>query len=511
MPARPHSDFSRLLPAGTPAIVMFAVLASASLLFMGEMHPLLPLAVAIPLVLLTVFYLVPIAGIYAWLLLFPIQSVYIALAVGWRVHRIYSVEVLALIILPLLVVKVLADNGVPAPRAARPADPEFSWIFFFSAAFIAWSALCLLLSKFPNEAIISWWRLIGDFVMAAFLLICLDRYEKFIKLIVFFCGIAAVFSIIAIYSNHYGMDLSYRLIGPGPVALRFVANFLNVSGNYDPKMVGMAFSSGLSARHELGIFLSSATVFSLFLMHQRRSLWVRAILLFMILLYATTELLTIPKGSLLGFVGSILFLCLIIPELRKFLLPVILGMAGLFAVGSYTSNLFKPLWMKAIGLGTSVTNLAGQSAFKPGTIGNRLKLMGEAVDLFLSSNGLGGGPDSLLFLKIGGVHGHSLFLSFAADYGVPGVLFAVGILVLLGKLAYKRIVARPQTGNPIWLLRFAILASLLMSVFEYSFDCYIWYPHVWFIGALFLASLRIDDNGPGGELIKPNAAEPHAA
>lgn len=476
---------------------MLSVLATASLLAMFYAHPVLPLACAVPSLMLLTFYFFPTAGVYAWLILFPVQSVYMEFSAGWRVHRIYPPELLAFIILPVLISKALSEKPVSALNPVRPADPEFPWIYFFSAAFIAWSLLCYFLSGISPDAIVTWWRLMADFVLAAFLIVYLDRYEKFIRLIIFFCFLAALFSVIAIYSNHYGLDLSYRLLNPGPFSIRFFANFLNVSGNFDPRMVGMAFSSGLSGRHELGIFLTCATVLAVFLINHFKLTWFRAILALMILVYATTQLLIIPKASLLGFLFSVVFLLLLTPRWRKFTLPGVGSILGLWAVGNFLSDFVKPHWMKQVGLTTSVGNLANQSAFRPGTMGNRLKLMGDAFDVFQKSYGLGGGPDSLFIRKVGGVHGHNLFLSYAADYGIPGVIFAAGMLILLGRLAWSKVLARPRTHDPVWLLRFAILACLLISVFEYSFDCYIWYPHVWFMGALFLASLRVEEDGRG--------------
>ncbi len=493
---RAYSGIPRTRASGTTAAILLAMLATTSLLLMSYAHPVLPIAVAIPLTLLVTFYFFPTAGIYAWLFLFPVQSIYMEFSAGWRVHRIYPFELLAFIILPVLLAKVLSEKPVSALNPPRAADSEFPWIYFFSAAFIAWSMLCFFLSGISKEAIVTWWRLMADFILSAFLIVYLDRFEKFIRLIIFFCLFAAILSVIAVYSNHYGLDLSYRLLSPGPFAIKFLANFLNVSGNFDPRMVGMAFSSGISSRHELGIFLTCATVLAVFLIRHFKITWFRALLALLILLYAMTQMLIIPKASLLGFLLSIVFLLLLVPQWRELTLPAVGGILGLWAVGNFLSNLVKPHWMTQVGLATSVGNLANQSAFKPGTMGNRFKLMGEAIDMFLKSYGLGGGPDSLFIYEFQGVHGHNLFLSYAADYGMLGVIFAAGMLILLGRLAWSKVLARPRIEDPVWLLRFGILCCLLISVFEYSFDCYIWYPHLWFFGALFLASLRLGDEAP---------------
>ena len=167
-------------------------------------------------------------------------------------------------------------------------------------------------------------------------------------------------------------------------------------------------------------------------------------------------------------------------------------------MANYVAFFHRPGFLKLNVIYFAGGNLFEQSASQPGTILNRLKLMKGAIEVFASSNGLGAGPDSIQYLKIDGYHGHNFFLTFAADYGVPGILFALCMVVLMGKLAYSKILARPRPESRVWMLRAAILVCLLMTLFEYSVDCSIWYSHLWFISALFLASMRLKEDEPAG-------------
>ncbi len=487
-------------PMLIPAAILAALLTSVSLLILEHSNHLLTIFFSVVFILLLIFYFYPLAGIYTWTLLFPIQSIFLEITIGWRKHKFYAFEALVFLVLPVLLVQVLSRRHSTTLKRSRSISVEFSWIYLFSVAFIAWAILCFSLSNLPGEAVISLAKLINNFVFCALIITHLDRYERFIKLIIFFCVFAAFLSVIVFIANHYGLDLSYKIITPGAVSVNFFANFINTSGVFDPKMVGMTFSSGLSGRHELGIFLSCATVFSALLIKKFKAPHIRAIFVFFILLYANAQFVSVSKGSLLGLFASSVFLFLIIPEFRRYILLLMIAIFGLWSAAAVISDLIKPEWVKDAGIATSVGNLANQSALRPGTVASRFKLMREAIDVFLSSRGMGGGPDSLLFLKTQVVHGHNFLLTYAADYGIPGVLFAGSMVVLLARLGYKEIVTKARIDNPVWLLRLTIFAALLMTLFEYSLDVNIWYPHVWFIGALFLASLRIEEPEPESDL-----------
>ena len=262
----------------------------------------------------------------------------------------------------------------------------------------------------------------------------------------------------------------------------------------------MSLSTGFSGKHELGILLSCATAFIVFLMHRFKSPVIRAGLLLLLLFYATTQFIAIPKAALLGTAISIAIIVLAVPQWRKRAPSIAIGIFGLGVLANYVSFFLRPNLIVQPAGGFAGSNLFIPSATRAGTILNRLKLMREAIEIFTSSNGLGAGPDSIQYLKIGGVHGHNFFLTLAADYGVPGILFALCMVVLMGKLAYSRILARPRPESRVWILRTALLTCLLMTVFEYSLDCFLWYPHLWFISALFLASMQLKDDEPASVL-----------
>jgi hypothetical protein len=475
-----------------PLLLLLAILTVVLVSF-SQSSPVLTPVFAFAAVLLMLLFLKPIAGVYIWLFLFPIQEIYFAVSAygHTQVHQTHFVELFAPIILPVLLVKALEGRSQLSLRPPVPA--EFQWVYFFSAAFFSWSLINLLISPLPAEVTINWWIMMCNFPLCAFLILNLDEYDKFVRLIIFFCIVAAIHSVITIYSNYYDYDHRNLFADNYPFTIILIKRFMK--GAY-----GTSLASGFSGRHELGILLTCATAFIIFLMHKFKGSAARAGLLSLLLLYATTQFIAIPKAALLGSVISLAIIVLAVPQWRRRALYAAMGVLGLWFVANYLASFLRPGFVMQRAVGLAGGDLFVQSATQPGTILNRLKLMGEAIEVFASSNGLGAGPDSLQYLKSGGVHGHNLFLTFGADYGVPGILFALCMVVLMGKLAYSKILARPRPASRVWMLRAAILTCLLMTVFEYSLDCYIWYSHLWFISALFLASMRLEDDEPAGVL-----------
>ena len=194
-------------------ISLLLLLTSIVLVLVSFSHsyPILTPIFAFAVALLMILFLKPITGVYIWLFLFPFQTIYFAVSVYWHthIHETHFVELFAPIILPVLLVKALQGRSEPSLRAPVPA--EFKWVYFFSAAFICWSLISLLISPLPAEITINWWVLICNFPLCAFLILNLDEYDKFVRLIIFFCIVAAISSIIAIYSNYHEYNRSICL------------------------------------------------------------------------------------------------------------------------------------------------------------------------------------------------------------------------------------------------------------------------------------------------------------
>jgi hypothetical protein len=464
-------------------LLIILTLLVTSLDFYPALTPILAFASA----LLLLLFLNPIAGVYIWLFLFPIQEIYFRVSVYGHAHahETHFVELFALIILPVLIAQAL--KRWTQNLAQPPVPSEFQWIYFVSAAFVCWSVINLLLSPLPTEITINWWVMMCNFPLSIFLIFNMNSYEKFVRLVIFFCIVAALQSVATICSNLYTYDYRTLFTDTSPFTIILIRRFMKS---------GLSPASGFSGRHELGILLSCATACNLFLMHRFKGLAARAGLLLLLLLYATTLFLAIPKAAILGCAISLFIVILAVPQWRKRAPISAAAMFGMGFLGNYLAIFIRPSFVSQHAAGYAGGDLLTQSPTQPGTILNRIKLMKEAIDVIVSSNGLGAGPDSMQYLKIGGVHGHDFILTFGADYGVPGILFALCMVLLLGKLAYSKILARPRPENRVWLLRAAILACLLMTLFEYSLDCSIWYPHLWFISALFLASMRLTDDEP---------------
>lgn len=449
-------------------------------------------ALLVATLLFAIYYFRPVVGVYLLLLVFPLQSILIWMTVGLPVRiKLHFFEPLAPIILAALAARRLADHG----RELRPADPPISasvsHLIFYSAAFVCWSALTLFWARDPEKVLFGWWRMNCNVVFAAFLIACLRDYKVLVRTLMAYCGLAAFFAGIAIYSNTYGFYSWHNLLRIPSLFIDLESYLMVYGAGYNPTLVGMAHSSGLSNKHELGIYLSCAIIFCLFLFTQFRSVLTRTLLVVLIFLNATAIHMAFSKAAVVGLSLTVTGFCLVVPAWRRLLPALVPGILAFWFIAGSLSSSLKPEYHSRVSTFHKIAVVADQGAYGPGTFAARLRLMGSAVDMIRSTNGLGAGPDSLERLKTEVFHGHNFLLTFMADYGLPGAILVLAILGTVGSLAYARLFRNPRTEEPIWLLRCSLFACLIVSLIEYSVDCFIWYPHLWIMCALLLASLRI--------------------
>ena len=277
-----------------PLLLLLTIILTVVLVSFSQSYPVLTPVFAFAAALLLLLFLKPIAGVYIWLFLFPIQNIYFAVSVYWHahVHKTHFVELFAPIILPVLLVKALEGRGQKSQRPPTPA--EFQWVYFFAAAFVCWSLINLMISPLPAEVTINWWVMMCNIPLCAYLILSLDEYDKFFRLIIFFCIVAALHSIVTIYANHYNYERHTLFSGTHPFSIILIKEFMK--GN-NP---GMTLATGFNGRHELGILLSNAMAFIILLMHRFKGWAARAGLILTLLLYATTQCIAMPKAALLG-------------------------------------------------------------------------------------------------------------------------------------------------------------------------------------------------------------------
>ena len=229
----PQQEFMKLL-----TVLFLVLLASLSFVMLAEIYIYIYIICFI-LILVAALYLKPIIGIYLFILCLPIQSITFWLNIGWSSpHRIPIYEFLAVLMLPAAIAKELASYSKTSAGPDSSQSPWLPWIIFFSAAFVAWSALTLLWCENSDKGFFGWWRLNCNFVLCSLLLLYVKDYKQFVRIMVFYSSVSLVLVITAIYSSHYGFLGTYDLIRYRQFTLDLEATLINAGGSFDPKAAG---------------------------------------------------------------------------------------------------------------------------------------------------------------------------------------------------------------------------------------------------------------------------------
>ena len=112
----------------------------------------------------------------------------------------------------------------------------------------------------------------------------------------------------------------------------------------------------------------------------------------MIVLQGSVLSISIARASILGFVLSIVLLCVLVPNWRRFIPLVLLGIASLLTVSNFTAYYLKPASLQNVDTAFLVGQVTKESAYQLGTFAHRLRIMKSSIDQIETTNWLGGGP-----------------------------------------------------------------------------------------------------------------------
>ena len=487
-----YSELQKLLSYNGFLWYLFLMMVSSIAIISTIAYPFASFVFFLFLTIFVLIYFKPMIGIYLLTLLYPIDSVFIMLNLSWPDYiRIYWYEVLSIILLIVMILRYLVKyhslDG-DSPIAKTNSD---RWILFFFIAFVIWSISTVFWSDYLDRTLFGWFKFNCLFIYMSFIVIYLDSYEKFVRLMTFYCCVSAILTIAAIYATYHAFLINYALLVTSHLSLSVQVSLFNVPGKVLTFVSGMIVGTGLSSKHELAMFLLGGVVFALFLMKHYKSIWIRYTLLLLILLFETVIYLVFVKLSIVGSLIVLVFISLVFPWRKS--IVIILACFILLNVTAYSfSQILLPSHMKnRETTGMKIKKISGGSEYEDGSFLLRLRYWRKAIERIQESQGMGNGPDSSWWDISISPHAHNMILTMTVEYGMPGIFFILAALFIIAKDSYYQVFKIFQVNNNMWLLKLACVITTALAFFENSFDNSIWWPQLWYMVGLLWASLRL--------------------
>ncbi len=175
------------------------------------------------------------------------------------------------------------------------------------------------------------------------------------------------------------------------------------------------------------MLLAGGILFAFFFIVNNKSLKVRCSLIILILFFMTIIYQVFSKLSVAAMFLVALFFCLALPTWRNITFKVLAILLVLNIAGSFCSSLIRPVHMKTMeSTQQKIQAVSSKSKFEPSSLSGRKYIWEKTIARIDRQSGLGSGPDSLHRDKsFGYPNGHNIFLTLAAEYGLPGVLLII--------------------------------------------------------------------------------------
>lgn len=472
---------------------MFSMLVSSAAVIITIAHPSASLIFFLFLIIFVLIYSKPIIGIYLLTILYPIDSIFLSLNLRWPEYiRIYWVEILSIILLMVMILRYLVKYHSIDSNSLVAKTQSDRCVFLFFAAFVVWSTFTVFWSAYLDRALFGWFRFNCLFITMSFLVIYLDSYDKFVRLMTFYCCVAALFAFMAIYATYYAFLINYILLVTPNVSLSAQISLFNQTGGIFTPIVGMVVGYGLSSKHELAMFLLCGVGFALFLIKHYKSTWIKSVLVFLILLFETVIYQIFVKLSIISSFFVLVFICMVVSSWRKSIIVILACFVCLNVIALSCSQILRPFHMKNTeSTVRKIKKASAESEYQSGSFSLRMRYWKRAIERIRESNGMGNGPDSLWRDVSCSPHAHNIVLTMAAEYGIPSVIFILGALFFIAKETYYQVFTRSKVNDNRWLLKIVLVATTLCALFEYFFDVFIWWQQLWYMLGLLLASLRL--------------------
>jgi O-antigen ligase len=480
-------------------------------------HPVAVLASATALCLGLWLYSRPMVGLVVATILYPIHSFNLIVTAPWAALSGFELNLITVWSVILLIVMTLRVLGARF-RGVRPGGmmtPSERWLLFCVALFFGWSLLPVLWSEHPANSAMSYLRMVTILMLVAYCIHVLKKPEQFVTLMKVYVAWALVLAAAAFYSTNHAFlrkDLLMQTDGFGLYIKSSLINSIG-SGGYLGVASGLVAGFGLTAKHELAMFLTGGIVFSLFLFYNSRVTWVRVLLVLAFAVLVTMLSQTFSRIAMVGSFLTLVGLCTLMPVWRRHLVAIIAVFVLIAAGGFVMSRAIQPSFqrtMETAGEKVKSISTLGHGEFDPYSMAGRVRIWKRTIQRAIAMRGLGMGQDELSRDPAGTFHGHNLVLTLAAESGVLAAGAVIAIFGIVGLQLYRQVLAPltrivvvrdPSSGRLTWgkvsggpLLAIALTAALVLALLEYSVDVFIYENHLWFMLGLLLACLRIRED-----------------
>jgi len=396
-------------------------------------------------------------------------------------------------LLLLMILKQLSE------RHQRPIHNEdfktlpYKWIFFLLAVFLFWSVILTFRSEYFIISLFELWRFVSCFVIIAFLIRFLDSYDKFIKVLIFYCCVSAIYALSAVYATNFAFQVNYELFQIFDTFISFQISLFNQAAAFSSENVGMITGVGLTAKHDLALLLAGGIFFAFFLMNLYNSLKARSVLIILIFLFMTIIYQVFSRVSITGMFLVAVFLCLAIPSWRKLTVWVVVMLIVMNLAGLFFSSLIRTTHMKNMeSTLQKVESVTSESEFEPSSLSGRKYIWKKVIEIILRNKGLGSGPGSLMTdVSFAVPHGHNLLLTLASEYGLPGAGLILIFLLVIANSAYKSGFFETEVDNKLLFMQAIFVAASLHALFVYCFDMPLGRKQFWFVLGLLMASISL--------------------
>jgi hypothetical protein len=475
-------------PIRSPSLMLGAIISAA----ISLIYPNGFLIAASAFVVFTVVYARPMIGIYLLTIVQSIQCIHLSVDAGtYRSINFYLSDALSIVLLFVLLLRYLNDRNSRKDEYLSK-DALNGWIVYFFAVLAVWTTLTIFWNGDVTRNLLAWYRLNKNLIIVSFIVCFLTRYSDFVKVIKLFCFITVIFGIAGIYASYNYFSQSYLVYENSFTTMWLDIFLFNTPSGSLSEVEAMLSGYGLCGKHELGMLLIIGTIFGLFLIREYKSKWTKAALVLLILYFESVLYLGVNKVTVAGSLGMLGGMCILFPSWRRWTAVILAAFILLNVVGAGVGNWLKPGHMKT-NESTEMRFKKGvsKSEYQDGSFALRKRYWRQTIRVIVRNQGVGMGGDGTQWDPILTPHGHNMFLTGAAEYGAPYSVILLVILFLVGKLTFRRLTEGSAEGTAVWSLQLTIAAGAFCTVWEYMFDCFIWWPHLWYMTGILLASLRL--------------------
>ncbi len=435
----------------------------------------------------------PFLGACLLVCLHPLSAVFFKITQASSEQLILPYSLAVLIILPAALLRSTEPLIATAKRSPKPPTPGFPLVIYCMALFACWSFYSLTWSDRPWLSLSGLIRMLLNFAATLYLATFVRTLRQLKILFALVCVTACVFAAAAGLATHHANE--WKIALPGSLkhgTLEFHAALFNQAGGFNPSVVGMLTGFGLGGKHEVGMLMLAGSICALYLATQVQSGVLRTLLLAIIvacfsIIFQAFVKITLVAAGLLAAATTLAF-----PSWRKRLPEVLLAFLLLNAAALVIANQLRTQHMKNMESMSSRLSQATESGrYSVGSMAERWHIWENTGRRIVDSHGLGRGADSLNFDKTFGYHhGHNIFLTLGAEYGLPGTALVFVMLASVLLRSWKLLHCYTIPSD----LRLALLTATLLlmaALFEGLFDVYVWMPALWTMLGLLLAAMKI--------------------